>query len=205
MSPAGDTSILHSHTNWLHTFPVEDMDQGLSLKAEMDAIPFSLEEERGCTPSHASSSSGNLMPLFRAIGLLQVSSRHHFRVQSIVLAQWKLSRKTSALRAAGPAGCPLVPSPQLSPGHPQHRGTKFQGEGRAFSASAWSAEGISAHLCSVKAPGPGRRPVGDLCSYRWVFGWVWALGRCLSLCLCSPAILSLLHSIPGIGESSTHH
>lgn len=45
--------------------------------------------------------------------------------------------------------------------------------------------------------------MGDLCSCRWVFRWVWASGRCLSLCLCSPAVLSLLHTISGMGESPT--
>lgn len=54
-SPAGDTSILHSHSNWLHTFPVENMDQGLSLGVGVDAIHFLFEEKRECTPSHASS------------------------------------------------------------------------------------------------------------------------------------------------------
>lgn len=42
LSPVGDTSILHSHTNQLHTFPGENVEQELSLGVEMDAIPFFL-------------------------------------------------------------------------------------------------------------------------------------------------------------------
>lgn len=83
-----------------------------------------------------------------------------------------------------PAGCPLgvlsTAHPRASQ-HPPHQGTKLPGEGRViFTSPAWGVEGIPTHLCSRKAPRPGRRPLGELCSCRGVFRWVWALGRCLS-------------------------
>lgn len=120
-----------------NTLPRESVDQGLFPGGRMDAIPlFSWGQERmHAKPLHLS--SGRQVSSSLAADVATGSS------QSLVLAQCGLPRKMCILRAVVLLAAPLVSSPQLTPGHPQHlpyQGTTFQGEGTmVFASPAWGA------------------------------------------------------------------